>query len=101
MVDIPIEAFAKWCSVCAVPLADHVSHIDEVTPITWKSMPCKRAAKLLDRVSNFLCSGLTFVPPDGTYRLLGSSQTIAEISQTLFPVLDGQAPPFSILGRWD
>ena len=47
-----------------------------------------------------LCWGLTSVPPDGTSLLLGHSLNIVEVSQMMFPLLGGQAPPFEEVLDW-
>ena len=54
----------------AVPRADHVIHLEGVTPLIWKSMPCKMVVKLLDKGRNLSCLGLTFVPLEGVSLLL-------------------------------
>ena len=76
MDNIPMEFFAIRCAVHAVPQADHVSHLREVTHFTWKLVPYKRAVKILSRVFYLSCQGITFVPTDGTPRLLLPSLTI-------------------------
>ena len=100
MVEIPLEAFAVCCTVRAFPQADHVSHLEVVTPLTCKYMPFKRALKLLAGVRKFPCQVLTFVPPDVASSLLGPLLTIVEAIKTLFPLLYDRAPPFKEAIYW-
>ena len=94
LAELPAEASAVWCSVCAIPRAYHVSHLEGVTPPVWQSMPCKKEAKLSTRGRDFSCRGLNFVPPYGAYLLLESDLNIKEVSQNLSPALTGLAPTF-------
>ena len=83
MVEIPVEAFTVWCAMRAVPRDDHVSHLEGVTPLTWKYMPCERLVKLSAGGRDLLCLGITFIPMDVASLLLGRSLNIVEFSQTL------------------
>ena len=97
MVDIPVEDFAVRRIVRAILQAYHMVHLEGVSPPIWKYMPCKRVVKLLERVRNLLCQGMTFVPLDIASILLGNSLNIADVSQTLFPLLAGQMPPLQVV----
>ena len=40
------------------------------------------------------CQGINFVAPDGAARLIDTLRNIAEVSQVLFLIFTGRAPPF-------
>ena len=42
VVELPVYAFSARRSVCAVPRAYHISHVNGVYPSVWQAMPCKR-----------------------------------------------------------
>ena len=53
------------------------------------------------KYNRYLASwGLTFLPPDAAVRLLGTPWNIAETSQPLFPLLDGQSTPYKEALDW-
>ena len=56
--------------------------------------------KLLGGGRDLSYRGLTFVPPDGASFLLGLFKNISEATQTLFPILDSQAPPYKEALNW-
>ena len=74
MVEIHVEAFAV---LSAVLRTGHVRHLEGVTPLTFKSMPCEGVVNILEGVCKLLCRGMTFVTPDGAFHILGTSPTIA------------------------
>ena len=45
VVDITLDAFRLWCSVRTVLRADHISHLEGVTPFVWQATLCKRVVK--------------------------------------------------------
>ena len=77
VLDLPMDDFAVRRSVYAVLRADHVSHLEGVTPYVWKSMPCNRSVKLSYGKRDLSCRGMTFVPPDGDSVFLDSTPNIA------------------------
>ena len=42
VAELPVDAFLVRRSVRTVPQADHISHLEGVSPSAWQSMPCKR-----------------------------------------------------------
>ena len=46
------------------------------------------------------CRGLTFVPPDGAFRLLGRGSNIAEAIKILLPLLSSRSPPYGEALVW-
>ena len=46
------------------------------------------------------CGGLNFVALVGVARLLDTLRNIVEVSQVLFPLLAGWAPPFKEMLNW-
>ena len=96
----PKRSIAAQRFVCTVLWEDHVRHMEGVTLPVWKSMPCERALKLLDRGRNFLFPGLIFVPPDSASLLLGSTLNNDEASQKLFLLLNVREPPFEEALDW-
>ena len=95
-----MDAFLRKRSVRAVPQADHISHLEGVSPYDWQVTPCKRTGKAVEGRRDLACRGLTFVTPDGTSRLLDTARNIAEVGQLLFPILVGRAPPFEEMLDW-
>ena len=71
VVEIPVESFAARRSVRAILQADHISHLEGVTPTVCQSMPCDRAGKILMEGRDLSCQTLIFVTPDGASRFLG------------------------------
>ena len=63
-------------------------------------MPCNMASNLLTGGIDLLCWGLTFVPPDGVYLLLGSTPNIMEASHKLLLFLTVRVPPFGEALNW-
>ena len=94
VVEIPMETFAVRRSVRAIPWADHVSHLEGVTPPVWQSMSCDLAGKLQEEGRGLSCQWMTYVSPDGASRLMDHPGiNITAASQTLFPLMAGRAPP--------
>ena len=88
-------------SVHAVSRADHVSHLEGVTPSVWQATPCARVVKAAEGVNDLAYRrGITFITPYGAARLLDTSHNIAEVRQVLFPLLAGWAPPFEEALDW-
>ena len=100
MVELPMDDFGVWRSVCAVPREDHISHLEGVTPSVWQVTPCEKLAKAAEGGSNLACQWLTFVAPDGAAHILGNPHHIAETIQLLFLLLAGLAPPFEDILNW-
>ena len=71
VVGIQGESFAVRHVFCSLPRADNLVHVEVVSPPHWQSILCKRARKLQEDGCDMDCWGMTFVPPDGSYRLLG------------------------------
>ena len=63
MAELLAEAFALCRSMINVPRANHVSYRGGLSPCVGKSMPYKRAGKLLDGGRKFTYPGLISVPP--------------------------------------
>ena len=61
-MELTVESFAVWRFIHAVLGDDHMIHLEGVTPLICKYMPCKRAVKLLSGGHNLLCQGMTFAP---------------------------------------
>ena len=45
MLELTLDAFRVWCSMRTVPRAEHVSHLEGVTPSVWHSMTYKSVGK--------------------------------------------------------
>ena len=66
-------------------------------------MPYEREGKLLEGGRYLACHGLTLVPPYCAARIIGAEEqdlNIMTVSQELFPLLTGQAPPFEEALNW-
>ena len=100
VVELPVDVFGVRRSVRAVPRADQISHMEGFSPSVCQSTPCKRVGKAAEGGSDLDCQGITFVAPDGATRLLETSRNIEEVSQFLFPILVGRAPPFEDMLDW-
>ena len=100
VAELPMDVLLVRSSVCAFPRADHISHLEGVSPSAWQATPCKRVGKLAEGGRDMACRGLTFVTPDSAYHLIETSHNIAEVTQLLFPILVGRAPPFEQTLHW-
>ena len=73
----------------------------EGSPLTrWQLMPFERAGKLQEEVQDLAFQGLTLVPPDRAYQLLGRCSNISKASRLLFPLLSSRAPPYDEALNW-
>ena len=86
VVELPVDAFSVRRYVRALPQADHIIHLEGVSPSAWKVTPCERAGKAGEDGRDLACQGLTFVTPYIASRLLDTSCNIAEMGQLLFPI---------------
>ena len=64
MVELPMDTFLVWCSVRAVPRADHISNLEGVSPSAWQATPSKRVGKMAEGGCDLVLQGLTFVTAD-------------------------------------
>ena len=67
VVDIPMETFAVWHSVRAIPWDNRMSHLEVVTPNFWHPILCDRYGELLVEVRGLSCQGLTFMTLDSFF----------------------------------
>ena len=96
-----MDAFSVRRSVRAVPRADHISHLEGVSPSTCQATPFKREGGAAEGGRDLACRGLTFVTPDGAAsRLLDTSRNITEVGQLILPILVGRTPPFEETLDW-
>ena len=99
VTELLLDFFAARRAVRTVPRIDHVAHLGGISPRDWQTKPCERAAKATgtDHI-NLACRGLAFLPADCAAWLIGVSMdepaNVIESSAGLFPLLNGQEPPF-------
>ena len=105
VVEIPDEAFSARLSVRSVPQVDYVTHLGGISPLNWKTNPCKRAVKSAGtEYVDLDLWGLTFIPPDCASWLLrreaGGPLNVFEASTGLSPLLTGRETPFEEALNW-
>ena len=81
-------------SVCAITLVEHITHLGEISPPDWQTIPYKRVGKTAgSKYFNLAFRGLTFAPPDCTSWLLemeeDGSLNIFSSYKSLLPMLTG------------
>ena len=74
-----MDSFLVRRSVRVVPRADHIIHLEGVSPSTRKATPCERVGKAADGGRDLACQGLTFFTPDGASCMLDTSCNILEV----------------------
>ena len=101
-MDIPTDFFAAWRSVCAMPRADHITHLGGISPLNWQTKPCERA--VWTEPVNLACWNMAFFTADCTAWILGREAdgpvNIFEASTGLFPMLTGRETPFEAALDW-
>ena len=55
VVELPMDAFRVQRSIRTVPRADHVSHLEGVTPSVWQATPRKRVEKAAEGRRDLAC----------------------------------------------
>ena len=82
MAEIP--TFLLRSSIHVVPSADHVSNLEGFTLPVCQSIPCKKARKLQIEIRDLYFRWRTFVPLEGTSRILEQPRiNIAVVIQDL------------------
>ena len=83
-----------------VPRADHISHLEGAPPSVWQAKPCNRVGKFSEGGRELACRGLTFIDLYYAAHVLYTWRNTAEVSQLLFLLLVGRAPPFKEMIDW-
>ena len=96
VVGLQREYFSVRRVVRALSRADHVIHMEVVTP----RMPCNMAGNIQDDTHKPACRGMTSVPPDGASRLLVRDKNIMGASKVLFKFLTIRVPPYDKALDW-
>ena len=100
MVGLPVDTFSVRRSMRAVPRADHISHLEGVSPSDWQAMLYNRVRKEAEGGRNLYFLVITFVTPDSASHLIDASRNIVDVGQFLFPILVSWAPPFEETLDW-
>ena len=95
-----MDALLVRRSVRAILRADHISHLEGVSPSAWQLTPCERVGKAAEGGRDLACLGIIFVAPDSVVHLHNTSRNIKEVRQFLFPILISRTTSFRNTLNW-